>query len=83
MKLKEIEKQRWLFPYEHISEELVDALDEALDNWERQKIAMAEKQLLAIVKKCSDHIDALLHLSLIYGETGRDVESYVYAQDAV
>lgn len=83
MKLKETEKQHWLFPDEHITEELYDALDEALGNLERQKIPLVEKQLLAIIKKCPDHIDALHHLSLIYGETGRDVESYIYAQAAV
>lgn len=83
MKLHEIEKNLWVFSDDHITEQIDDAFDEAKDAWRAGQFLVAEKKFLALVERCPNHIDALHHLSIFYGEAGRDATSYVYSQAAV
>lgn len=83
MKLKEVEKNIWIFSNEYIPRELDDAFDVAQYAWQSGQFLVAEKKFLAIVERCPNHIDALHHLSILYGEAGYDAASYAYSQAAV
>lgn len=83
MQLQEIENNQWVFPSNRIGSPVQREFDDALTAWRAGKFNVAEKKLAAIVSQYPDDMDALHHLSMLYGETGRDVEAYVYLQAAV
>lgn len=83
MKLEEIETSNWIFRDATINYEITEKFLEALEILDVGTIEHAEILLREVVAECPDHIDAIYHLSLIYGEQGRETEAYVFCQAAV
>ena len=83
MKLEEIEGNSWIFRDPAITYDIDEKFFQAIDTYEAGHLEQAEKLLLTILAECPNHIDSIHHLSLIYGEQGKEIEAYVFCQAAV
>lgn len=64
LKLKQVEKNEWVFIWPRDSEKATDLLCEALDSAENGKLNKAKKLINNAIKIFPQHIDALHHLAL-------------------
>ena len=83
MKLEEIERNSWIFRNTAITSDINEKFCQAMDTYDAGHLEHAEILLLTILAECPNHIDSIHHLSLIYGEQGREIEAYVFCQAAV
>ena len=83
MKLEEIERNSWIFRDTAITYEINEKFCQAMDAYDAGHLELVEKLLRNILVEYPNHIDSIHHLSLIYGEQGREIEAYVFCQAAV
>ena len=79
----EVEPNEWVFWEPTLTNEVETQFDLALDVHESGDRQAATTLLRTLVMKYPNHIDALHHLSLWYGEEGKTLESYTFCQAAV
>lgn len=83
MTLYEIEEDTWVFKDSSITFELYEEYYDIAESWSYDNSKAIEKRLLNLIEKCPNHIDAIHHLSLIYGEMGKGVEANIFCRAAV
>ena len=83
MKLIEIEKNEWVFWEPSLTAEVDEQFDRALDIYDAGDYETAKALLRTIAMQCPNHIDAMHHLSVWYGEEGKELECYTFCQAAV
>jgi tetratricopeptide (TPR) repeat protein len=82
-KLSETSDDSWIFSSDAYSAPLEELFYDALDDWHSGDLSLAEKKLCATLVQRPSHIDTLHHLSLMYQEMGRELESHVFNMAAV
>ncbi|MGL5403384.1 MAG: hypothetical protein ACRC9I_06350, partial [Acinetobacter sp.] len=70
MKLKQIEKHMWVFEA-LIDKDIDQQFDEALDYLSQGSLLASELTLTRLLSEYPQHIDAWVHLGLVYKYSGR------------
>ena len=83
MELMEVETNEWVFWVPALTDEVDEQFNLALEIRDSGDYESAIDLIRALVMRCPNHIDAMHHLSLWYGEEGRKLECYAFCQAAV
>lgn len=83
IKLQSIGGDKWVFDGGLVDFSEHERLDDAISLWCSGKPDKAESVIKAIIKKNPYHIDAYHHASMIYEESGLDLEAYLCCREAV
>ena len=81
MKLEQLEKHMWVFET-LIDEDIEQQFDEALDYLSQGSLLASELTLTRLLSEYPQHIDAWVHLGLVYEYSGRKMESYLALREA-
>lgn len=82
MKVFEMGGDEWAFDDAEVSEEEFDVLDTAIGLCQMSEFTRAEQLLKLLVQKYPENIDGYHHLSMLYADTGRELEAYLCAREA-
>lgn len=82
LSLEKFGKNDWVFNYPTSYNDTFDEFYEALDLFQANNFEIAETIFSNIAKENIDHIDVFHYLSLLYANTSRELDAYVYCREA-
>ena len=82
MKLRQLDKNIWIFDDAQVMPEVHEQLDDALGFLEHNMLTAAELTLAKLLELHPLCIDAWVHLAIVYERSGRLLEAYLACREA-